>query len=127
MNYDPMTGKKHKDPTVAFYAALGREIEADFQKNKAEGRWKTPCRSETSMSCYLEAWPDTREAKEKGDGDRANFLAFDKWPDPKNPTKALSQPACCYPSTKPESWQHQTNFDVSANLPKGLGYALYAT
>ena len=120
MTFDPMTGKKHKDTTVAFYADLGRQIEADFKTNKAAGRWKTPCAagSDRSMDCYRETAPDDID---KG------FLYFDAWPDPKDPKQSLSQPACCYPSSKPGSWQHQTNFDVSPKLPKGYGYMLYAT
>jgi hypothetical protein len=127
MNFDPITGKKHKATTVAFYADLGREIEADFKKNKAAGRWKESCGSKTAMSCFSETWPDTQKAKEERGELDAGFLAFEHWPDPKNPAEALSQPSCCYPSAKPSSWQHQTNFDVSAKLPKGFGYALYAT
>ena len=29
------------------------------------------------------------------------------------------------PSSKPDTWQHQTYIDVSTTLPKGFGYILY--
>ena len=105
MNFDPRTGKQHKASTVAFYAELGQQIEGDFKKNKAEGRWKSPCIEDDSRDCYRET--EIRPGI-------IGYLARAWWPREK------------YPSANPESWQHQTFFTVSPKLPKGFGYALYA-
>jgi hypothetical protein len=123
MTFDPRTGKKHKDATVAFYGALGQQIEADFKKQKASGNWKIPCDpagretrgGEALLSCYTEI-----EASEGV----AGTLARDYWYNPAISQGDTQLPR--YTSVGHENWQHQSFADVSPKLPKGFGYALYA-
>ena len=67
------------------------------------------------MSCYTET--------EGGPGTNG-ALARDYWFNPAISRGVTELPI--YPSINPERWQHQTFVDVSPNLPKGFGYAIYA-